>query len=621
MSPDPPSPSVPSPPSLRRRDLLAGLAGGGLLATSGCIRQLRSLANRDTPEQISLSIKTVPADADPRSTRIARQLSSNLNAVGIETSIVPMTEEELLRDTLLNQSFDIYVMRHPATDGDTFLYSLLHSRFDAEPGWQNPFGYANLGVDDLLDTQRRQAGTARVKTLHETQSAVARDQPFTPVAIPNEIRATQGDRFAGWSAADMHSTLGYLRLRTTVDVADSTTPTNQTTNETATTQETTQPPLRMTLKDSRATRNLNPIAVEFRGDGDITDLLYDPLARRIDGDLVPWLASSWEWMASSETGTTAELTLRDDLQWHDGTPITAADVSFTYRFLNDTSVGELESPVPAPRFRDRSSLVADAVETGDRTVRIEFEAVSRDVATAAFTLPLLPKHIWETKTGQATIAGLDTGSGVTEALIWSNEQPIGSGPLRFESSEAGASLTLVPFTEHFLSQGEFEGPLAPYQGGFKPSELEFTVVPSDGAALALLEEDEVDATASPLGADVIADIGSSDALRLHVSKPSAFYHVGFNVRESPLSNPRFRRAVAQLLDKQYIVSEVFGGYAEPIASPLAPYPEVAPNLVWTDTDPELPFPGEDGTLDVELAKESFREAGFRYNESGELLRR
>ncbi|MFC6733246.1 ABC transporter substrate-binding protein [Haladaptatus sp. GCM10025707] len=348
MPPDPSS--APAPPrALSRRTLLAGLATGSLAATSGCIRQLRTLANRDAPDQVSLEIKTAPADADPRSIYIARFLSSNLNAVGIETSIVPMSLEELLRDVLLNQSFDIYVMRHPRTASPNFVYSLLHSRFDAEPGWQNPFGYANLGVDDMLDEQRTQSGDAREATLHEIQSAVARDQPFAPIAIPDEIRATRGDRFSGWSAADMHTLLGYLRLRpTTTETPEQPQngPTNETTTETS--QQTTAPPLRMTLKDPRATRNLNPIAVEFRGDGDITEMLYDPLARPIGGDLVPWLAHEWSWVDSDTAGPAVEVTLREDLLWHDATPLTAADVAFTFDFLRDTSGGALDSPVPAP---------------------------------------------------------------------------------------------------------------------------------------------------------------------------------------------------------------------------------------------------------------------------------
>jgi peptide/nickel transport system substrate-binding protein len=99
------------------------------------------------------------------------------------------------------------------------------------------------------------------------------------------------------------------------------------------------------------------------------------------------------------------------------------------------------------------------------------------------------------------------------------------------------------------------------------------------------------------------------------------YHVGFNARKTPFSNVRFRRAVAQLLDKSFLVEDVFDGYAEPAASPLARHDSLVEDLQWSGTDPELPFPGTNGSLDVAAAKATFRDAGFRYTNDGKLLRR
>lgn len=93
------------------------------------------MVNRSGPEPVSLSIKTVPTDSDPRSILIARFLAEKLQAVGIDAEIVPMRPEEFLLDVLVDQSFDVYVARHPDNHDPDFLRSLLHSRFGSEPGW------------------------------------------------------------------------------------------------------------------------------------------------------------------------------------------------------------------------------------------------------------------------------------------------------------------------------------------------------------------------------------------------------------------------------------------------------------------------------------------------------
>ncbi len=615
-----------------RRSVLAAV---GLAATGGCVREVQSAIDRDSPKQLSLTIKTVPADADAVATTIARFLSSKLKRVGIDASVVLMSFEELLRDVLVNQSFDLYVARYPARHDPDFVRPLTHSQFGVEPGWQNPFGYSSLGVDDLLEKQARQTGNARNKTLFEIQRRLVRDQPFSVVAFPDEVRATRSGEITGWVDSDVHSLASYLSLTPPEESESTPTPTRssgdgglaaaaRTTTDTPTTPTTATPDedaaaeVQMTLTDDRPTKNLNPLAVEFRREGTITGLLYDSLARYVDGSVVPWLAESWEWRTDGTPSV--DVRLRSGLSWHDGEPLTAEDAAFTYRFLADTSLGTFSSPVPAPRFRSRTSLVDSVEARGDRTVRISFGRASRPVAAHSLTVPLLPRHVWEPKAAKATVAGIDTGSQVTKALVWNNPSPVGSGPFRFRSKSVKESVVLEPNTDHFLvTDPTVGGAAGQFAGGFAFDRLVFAIVPSSGAAVELLQRGQADGTASPLDPSAVPEIGRSNRLDFHVSRSQAFYHVGFNVRKAPLGNPRFRRAVARLIDKQYLVDEVFKGYAKPASSPLAGYAPVASDLVWSGTDPKLPFAGADGSLDVERAREFFRKAGYRYTNSGKLV--
>ncbi len=314
-------------------------------------------------------------------------------------------------------------------------------------------------------------------------------------------------------------------------------------------------------------------------------------------------------------GPTATVRLREGARWHDGRPITAADVAFTYEFLADTSLGRTESAVPAPRFRGRISLAEGVERVDDRTVEFEFVPSDPAVAVRAFTVPVLPEREWQSKSSSADVAGISVGDRTTEAVVWDNPEPIGSGPLRFEEKTVGERIVFSRFEDHFLHD-ESEAERPPFGAAF--SELSVRVVPSSDTALEFLEAGRADATASTLEPRLAPSVDGHADLDL-VSDPSrSFYHLGFNVQRSPLVNPRFRRNVARLLDKETIVAEAFEGYAVPATSPLAVTEWSASDLA-ADDDPVLPFFGTDGELDAERAREAFREVGYRYDD-GKLVK-
>lgn len=574
----------------RRRALLAGAASVAAASSAGCVRRVRSLANRNASEQVSLDVKTVPADVDPQAVHIARIVANHLGEVGVDASVTPMDEQELLRDILINNEFDMYVAQHPGYDDPDFLRSLLHSRYIEETGWQNPFNYSDLDVDELLDAQRRASGYERHETLSELQEKIAQQQPFTTIVFPDDVWGARTDRFVGWNWYGLANPLGYLALEPASDDARR---------------------LDVVVTDARLTKNLNPLASEFRNRGTFTELLYDSLARRYGGDLKPWLAEDWEWTHDEgDDRPTARVDLRENATWHDGEPVTASDVAFTYRFLADTSLGREDGPVPAPMFRGRVSLVDGVEPLDDRTVEVTFVHSDPGVADRALTVPILPERVWREKSADAEVAGIDLGDRATEAVVWDNPEPVGSGPLRFVEKEAGEQVVFARFDDHFIhGDGDDERP--PFEVGFQ--RLVLRVVPSDSSAVELLATEQADATASAVAPSTVPEIARRSDLNLVAETSRSFYHLGFNIQRPPLGNPRFRRNVARLLDKGAIASEVFDGHAIPAASPLAVTDWEAPALSWRDEDPVLPFFGSDGELDAASARAAFRDAGYRYD--------
>jgi len=579
-----------------RRAFLGATTVGAAGLSSGCLSRLRSLMARDTPEQVSLDITTVPADEDSASATIARRLEQNLSAVGVDVGLSLKREDEFQRKVLINHDYDIFIGQCPSIHDPDFLRPLLHSTFANESGWANPFNFTNLDVDDLLVEQRRRRGFSRRESVASLQHTIAREQPFTVLGFPQAVGGVRNNRFSGWNEFPLRSPLSYLGL----------TPESEESEQ-----------LRLATTDARVTQNLNPIAVEFRNQGPIMDLLYEPLARQFGGSVRPWLAEDWSSGSSDTTAITVRL--RDDLRWHDGTPLTADDVAFTFEFLADTTLGEREFTVPAPRFQDRISLVGTATVIDDQHVRLTFPDVSQPVARSALTVPILPRHEWEDTSSRAEVGGVNASNHVTEALVRSNSSPVGSGVLQFAERSAGESLGLKRFDDHFLHQDPPSALTDRFGEGVAFSELDLRVLGSDEAVVSLLGSDEIEATVSSLHPRVVPDIGQEEAVQLRVDDSRSFYLIGFNATQEPLGNPRFRRLVGRLLDKSQIVSEVFNDYAAPAVSPLTGTDWLPPDLEWDGTDPEVPFLGTNGQLDEDAARNSLRDAGFQFSESGELL--
>ncbi|MFO7834279.1 MAG: ABC transporter substrate-binding protein [Halohasta sp.] len=586
----------PTHPTVSRRRLLA-VGGATLTGAAGCLRRASNLDTRPDREQLTLEITTLPSDSDPFAMAIATHLADGLEAAGIDYRLEPNTAETLFETVLFGHDFDIYVARFPwgrPPDPDV-LHPLVVSTASAEVGWQNPFGFADQTVDDLLAAQRTRTGEERTETVRELQRQLAGSQPFTPIYRPDIETGVRTDRFSGWSDAVDRLPYGLLALQPVEgDEAGER--------------------LRLAATDGRLTTNWNPISAIHHADRSPIELLYDPLFVDDGERRLPWLAAEITW---DEEPRAAEVDLRDDLSWHDGESLTAADVAFTYRFLADTSLGAAPSPIPAPRFRGASTLVEDATPLGSDRVRISFAEATRAVAERALTVPILPAHIWESDTETVSVAGIEIDAAITEALITDNAEPVGSGPFRFESAAEDRAV-LSRFDDHFL-QSTDDDRLGAYRGGPAVEELEIVIAAAHGAAMELLSAGEADATLSLINPATETDFDDEPAIETHNRRSHASYHVGFNTRRSPLSNPNFRQQVARLADKAFLVAE-FGGAGEPIASPLAGTDWLAPELEWADdADPETPFLGSDGEVDAEAAREAFREAGFQYSEAGELL--
>lgn len=572
-------------PALRRRQFLAA-AGGGLLGSlAGCVDRVWTQAEEPGAEQVAIRILTPPADDDAIAAKLSSRLRENAAAVGIDVTHVPLGEGELLRRVLLEREFDVVVVRHPGFDEFDALTGFLGSQFVTEAGWQNPFRYSDVPTDELLAAQRR-TGTDRSAALGDLFAFLEETVPYTAIASPDELGAVRASL-----AVDRvpRRPLDYLDVLAT------------------------QPddgprdgPLRLGAHGDVVAERLNPLVVDRNRIPGLVDLLYDPLVRRRPpvGDdperTIPWLAASLEWQVGDETSVT--VTLREDLSWHDGTALEAGDVAFTVAMLADTSRGDADAPIPAPRFRSRRTVI-DRVRVldADRLV-FEFSDVTQPAAARALTIPVLPEHVWDDRT--TVVADRRT-----QALVEDNDEPIGSG-LVTVTSVADERIELEPFTDHVFWRSADDRPDL-FADGFQFRGLTIDVVPNAAAMLDALRAGEIDLTVGTVPPGELDRLSAESEISPVVSRSGAWYLLGYDHTHPALGNPNFRRVFSQLIDRDEVVTTIFDDRATAATSRTAVFGFADDRVDDSVASEVADFPGSDGDLDVAGARARFADVGYQ----------
>ena len=165
--------------------------------------------------------------------------------------------------------------------------------------------------------------------------------------------------------------------------------------------------------------SLNPINVGDRWGLTVTNLVYSPLARvEGDGTVVNELAESIE---PADDGLSVTVTLKEDLKWSDGEPLTADDVVFTY-----TNKAVRENGNADLLYVGDQPITAEAAD--ERTVVFHLPSVSAaalsNIATETY---IIPEHVYGDVT-DFSVSELDPIA-------------VGSGPYKLTEYERGQYLT------------------------------------------------------------------------------------------------------------------------------------------------------------------------------------
>ncbi|MBI4054061.1 MAG: peptide ABC transporter substrate-binding protein [Candidatus Doudnabacteria bacterium] len=287
-------------------------------------------------------------------------------------------------------------------------------------------------------------------------------------------------------------------------------------------------------------RFINPaLAIANDVDLDISRVVFSGLYKfNAQQELVPDLAKSLPAISPDQKQYTIEL--RTDATWHDGQPFDADDVIFTTQLI--------QNPLYQSPLRFNWNRV-EVNKLDEHKILVSLKEPSAPFVSN-LTQGILPKHIWER---------VEPGNFVLSKF---NLQPIGTGPFvvkHLKKSDEGAivSLTLAAFEQY--------APQRPYL-----NELEFKFFESyDDLISAYHSKDVTGLGYVPFDKKIYLE--KSSRINLYYLSLPRYQALFLNRQASPvLADKNVRAALAQSLNRQEIINEVYLGFARPAYGPVPP---------------------------------------------------
>ena len=265
------------------------------------------------------------------------------------------------------------------------------------------------------------------------------------------------------------------------------------------------------------------------------NLLYDRLVY-VDQDRQPqpWLAESWN---VSDDGTRITFTLREGVVFHDGTPLNAEAVKFTFDRLIDPATA-------SPNANQIGPLEGTEV-IDEKTVELTWSE------------PYAPVFMM--------LAGSQMGIISPTAVEKLGDQfgrnPVGSGPFKLKRWDAGKELLFERNPDYKNFRGDVQNPGAPYI-----DELSIRLVPEEGTRMAALESGELHLAWAPV--QDVENIRANPDLQIFArEKGTSWEYIEFNTTKPPFDDLAVRQAVGYALNPEEILIASYI-YGDLIKAPL-----------------------------------------------------
>lgn len=302
-------------------------------------------------------------------------------------------------------------------------------------------------------------------------------------------------------------------------------------------------------------------------------LIFDSLLEKDEKGYINWLAEKYE---IKENGKQYLFTIRDGVKWHDGKPLTAEDVKFSFEYA-------CKYPMVSSTISENDIEKVEVV--GDRQVLVTVKKPSAVMLGNLGTSRIIPKHIWEKVDNQKEF--LD------------KEAVIGCGPYMLtDYSKEHGTYRLEAFKDYW---------------GPKQRVKVIEYIPVSEEILAF-EQGEIDITG--VTPDVLPRFEKDPQYKIVKSPAFWGYRLLFNMGETPvLQEKELRQAFCYAMDKQDMIDKVQRGAGVPGCAGILPPDHIMYNSKAKQYDHD---PQKAEELLVKLGFDKL-ENGVRVNSKGEKL--
>jgi peptide/nickel transport system substrate-binding protein len=279
--------------------------------------------------------------------------------------------------------------------------------------------------------------------------------------------------------------------------------------------------------------NLLPVLASDSASSAINGLVYSSLIRydknlHLEGEL----AESWD---ISPDNLTITFHLRPGVTWHDGQPLSSADVLFTYQLYID--------PNTPTAYAESYKQVARAEAPDPLTFKVSYDKPYAP-ALESWGMQVLPKHLLEEVK-------------ITKSPL--SRHPVGSGPYRFVDWTAGEKVVLEANPDYFEGR--------PYI-----KRVVYRVIPDTSTQFLELQSGSLDFMGlTPIQYQTQT---GTPAFARRFNKyrylTFSYTYLGYNLRRPMFQDKRVRQALSYAINKQEIVEGVLLGLGQPATGPYKP---------------------------------------------------